>query len=119
MHVPVDEVTRRPEIGTATGSVDDDGAWVIEARLRVHQNESGWRGRPVVVFDAESGSGSRVKWSELEAVRNCAVDGEYLVIPASVRDVRFRGVTDPGSHPVPAMSSAVSVDFRNVEERGA
>jgi hypothetical protein len=119
MHVPVDEITRRPEIGNAAGSVDDDGAWVIEARLRVHQNESGWRGRPVVVFDAESGSGSRVKWSELEGVRNCAVDGDYLVIPAGARDVRFRGVTDPASHPVPAMSSAVSVDFRNVEERGA
>jgi RNA polymerase primary sigma factor len=99
--------------------VDDYGAWVIEARLRVHQNESGWRGRPVVVFDAESGSGSRVKWSELEGVTNCAVDGDYLVIPAGARDVRFRGVTDPASHPVPAISSAVSVDFRNVEEQAA
>jgi hypothetical protein len=119
MHIPADEKTRRPEIGRATGLVDDNGAWVIEARLRIHKNESGWRGRPVVVFDAESGSGNRVSWAELEGTRNCTVDGDYLVIPAGPRDVRFRGVTDPVSHPVPALSSAISVDFRNVEEQGA
>jgi hypothetical protein len=71
------------------------------------------------VFDAESGSGSRVKWAELEGTRNCTVADDYLVIPAGARDVRFRGVTDPASHPVPALSSAISVDLRNVEERGA
>jgi len=119
MHVPAEEKTRRPEIGHATGAVDENGAWVVEARLRIHKNDSGWRGRPVVVFDAESGSGSRVKWANLEGTKNCTVDDDYLVIPAGARDVRFRGATDPGSHPVPAMSSAISMDLRNVEEPGA
>ncbi|MDP9280023.1 MAG: hypothetical protein M3P00_11450 [Gemmatimonadota bacterium] len=119
MTVPTDPKPQRPEIAAASGRVDGDGAWVVEGRLRVHSNDTGWRGRPVVVFDAETGSGSRVKWSTLEGVKNCAADGDHLVIPALVKDVRFRGVTDPASHPVPAAASAISLDFRDAEVSNA
>ena len=119
MRVPADETVRRPEIGTATGVVNEDGAWIVEVRMRMHENVSGWTGRPVVVFDAETGSGNRVKWAALEGTKNCTAQGESLVINAKARDVRFRGTTDPASHPVPASSSAISLDFRNAEELSA
>ena len=41
MRVPADEKMRRPEIGNASGSVDEHGAWVVEARLRIHENDFG------------------------------------------------------------------------------
>lgn len=119
MRVPADEKVRRPEIGGADGEVNEDGAWVVEGRLRIHENESGWRGRPVVVFDAETGAGRRVKWASLEGTKNCHADGDCLVIDPKAREARFKGVTDATSHPVPASVSAISLDFRNAEATDA
>jgi hypothetical protein len=74
----------------------------------------------VVVFDAETGGGSRVKWSELEGTKDCTVeDHDHLVIPPGVKDARFRGTTNPGSHPVPASASAITVDFRDAQMTSA
>ena len=88
MQVPVDEKTRRPEIGNATGSVDETAPGSSRRRFRIHENESGWRGRPVVVFDAESG---RRKSGQVGRTRRG-------------RGTAWRRVTTSSSVPVPAMS---------------
>jgi hypothetical protein len=107
------EPPKQPRIVDPIGSVDRTGAWVVEATVRVKAAPGKvWRGRPVAIFNAETGTGQLVKWSNLEAVKGCKIEGDYVVIPAMVREARFRGTTDPTDHPVPAADSTLSVDFR-------
>ena len=113
------EDPKRPRITSARGEVDASGRWVVEATVTVHPTPGArWRGRPLVIFDAETGGGSRVEWAELEAVKNCSIDDAHLIVSAGKRQAAFRGVTDPTSHPVPAAEAAITVDFRSAERIG-
>jgi hypothetical protein len=103
----------------AEGEVRDDGSWLVTARVQVHDTSSAWSGRPTVVFGAETGGGSRVRWSTLEAVKNCRVDGGAVQIDRGVKQATFKGSTDPASHPVPAGSSAISVELRDAHQMNA
>jgi len=114
------EDNNRPRVTRASGHVDDDGSWNITATLTVKPNSQvAWKGRPVALFNGETGGGIRVDWEEVVPERNCRLDGDRLVIDAGKRQAQFRGRTRIDSHPVPAWEAAVSVDFRAVEKLDA
>jgi hypothetical protein len=71
---------------------------------------------PAVYFLAETGTGTPVRWKSLKAEKGCEVRGSSLLIPPDTREVRFSGVTDPDSHPIPAADSCVLVDIKKVVE---
>jgi RNA polymerase primary sigma factor len=113
---PPTEVPERPRVAAASGAVDTEGRWVVEAALRVKPDKGPWRLAPVLVFSAETGPGRTVKWQRLEALSGCRLeDDDRLLIPQGTREARFRGVSDPNSHPVPAVESSVLIDVRKVE----
>src|SRR5262249_32092687 len=70
----------RPRIShPVSGKVDADGRWEIEATVTVQPDKSvTWKGRPVVIFNGESGGGTRVEWETLDAVKNCTVENGRL-----------------------------------------
>lgn len=107
---------RSPRLIVDSASVKDDGAWHVEATIRVPNPEPRIVGRPFVRFQGETGSGAKVRWRSLEAVKDCSVESGTIVVAEGKRTARFRGVTDPSSHPVPSRSAAVSVEFSAVRE---
>jgi RNA polymerase primary sigma factor len=105
---------RAPRIVVQSQSVADDGSWHIEGAVRLRGDLSrGTAGRPEVVFMGESGGRARVKWSSLEALGEgmSVRDGNTVVIPPNMRTGKFRGVTDPDSHPTPARETVATVRF--------
>jgi transcriptional regulator with XRE-family HTH domain len=108
--------TTRPRITKGDGKVDDQGRWEVTATVTVKPEPNvTWSGRPVVLFTAETGGGTKVGWEQLEAVNNCEVDDGRLVISTGKRQARFRGVTDATTHPVPAGQAVIGLDFRGAE----
>ncbi len=118
---PPAPVERRPRVRTASGLPGPDGSWPIEAVISLpvpkHKRLKEWRLTPVVRFAAYSGSGAVVQWRTLEAVSNCRLEDGQLVAAAGTRTLRFRGVTDPGTHPVKADFAKAIVDIRIQEGR--
>ena len=105
----------RPRVVEQAGSVDSTGRWRVTARIRLKPRRTPVRLTPAVYFQAETGAGLAVEWESLEARSpGCVADGGSLVLPADTREVRFSGVTDPASHPVPASESCVVVDVKRV-----
>ena len=111
----------RPRIADAKASVDAEGRWTVEAKIRNRPREHRWRVRPVVVFSAETGPGTPVPWAEFEAFGGAEVarhDGtanRSVAIPTGVREVLFRGVAAPDHYPVPARRSSIELDLRRIE----
>jgi RNA polymerase primary sigma factor len=105
---------RAPRIVVRGQSVADDGSWHIEGAVRLRGDLSrGTAGRPEVIFLGESVSRARVKWRSLEAVGegvSVREDGTVVISP-NVRTGKFRGVTDPESHPTPAGETVATVRF--------
>ncbi len=105
----------RPRVVEQAGSVDSTGRWRVTARIRLKPRRTPVRLTPAVYFQAETGAGLAVEWESLEARSpGCVADGASLVLPADTREVRFSGVTDPTSHPVPASESCVVVDVKRI-----
>ena len=69
---------------------------------------------PRRVFFGRNGRGEPVAWESLKAEKNCEVSGLSLIVPPDTREVRFSGVTDPSSHPIPAADSCVAVDIKKL-----
>jgi transcriptional regulator with XRE-family HTH domain len=114
---PITVARERPRVVEQHGIVDGDGRkarWNVEARIRLKSSERETVITPAVVFVAETGGGTTVRWDRLEPISNCTVDGQDLRIPPRRREISFRGVTDPASHPVPAHDSSIIVDIRKV-----
>jgi len=105
---------RAPRMIVDSAQIDGNGAWLIEATIRIPKPDKRVVGRPVVLFDGETGTGSRVRWAELEPVKDCTVEDGTIVVAEGKRTARFRGETDPGSHPVPVSNASVSIDFKAV-----
>jgi RNA polymerase primary sigma factor len=117
---PITATRERPRIVEQQGSVDAEGRWNVEARIRLKSADRETIVTPAVLFVAETGGGQPVRWERLEAVNDCAVDGNTLRIPPRRREAVFRGMTNPASHPVPASDSSVVVDIRKVvQSKGA
>lgn len=106
---------RAPRIVVQSRSVGDDGAWHIEGAVRLRGDLSrGTAGRPEMVFLGESASRAKVKWRSLEVVgdgMSVREDGTFVIAP-NVRTGKFRGETDPKSHPTaPANETVATVQF--------
>lgn len=89
-----------------------DGGWLIEGVVWL-PNKQKWRIMPALFFAAETGRGTKVEM-RLEAISGCSVDGDYLSIPSTSQEAKFRGRTDPEFHPVDAKDAAVEVILQNV-----
>jgi transcriptional regulator with XRE-family HTH domain len=110
---------RAPRIVVRTQSIDDDGAWRVEAAVRLRGDlRHGLVGRPQLVFLGESGGRSRVRWRELEPVGTGIAVGNdgLLVISPQTRTAKFRGVTDPDTHPAPASQATATLLFQPIRE---
>jgi transcriptional regulator with XRE-family HTH domain len=107
------EPERRPSIRRIEPRLDSAGAWSVEVTVSLPPDGL-WQLKPVVVFEAESGGGMTVRWSDLQPVDKCRVDEESnRVIPdEGARILKFRGVTDPASHPVSARYARAEVELR-------
>ena len=101
--------------------MDEAGRWAIGARIRLQPASTPTRLTPAVYFLGESGDGVAVAWAELEpATPGCVAEDGGLLLPAGTREVRFTGVTEPRSHPIPGAASCVHVEvkkFTPVRER--
>jgi len=106
-----------PVIDDIDGSVDESGAWVLSVRIAVPQQDDACRlvAVPHIGVD-RADSGARVRWRELTAMENCAVDGDVVVVAPGVRSAAFTGITDVDSHPVAPGMASVSVSLRKAEE---
>jgi transcriptional regulator with XRE-family HTH domain len=109
-----EETAKRPRVKTLEGSPNAAGAWDVRVTVTLPPRKRSWQFIPVLKFGTETGSGIPVRWAELEEIDNCEVDGRRIKVPANVRTIEFRGVSDPTSHPVAAKRSTVLVDFRAV-----
>ncbi len=110
---------RAPRVVVRSQSVDDEGAWHVEAAVRLPGDlRRRVTGRPQLVFLGESGGRSRVRWRQLEPVGSgiTVSDQGVLVISPQTRTARFRGVTDPKTHPAPAAQSTATLLFQPVRE---
>ena len=96
-----------------SGSVTEAGRWAVTARIRLRPASTPTRLIPVVVFLGESGPGVAVAWEALIPLTpGCLAEGGGMRLPAGIREVRFTGVTDPRSHPVPAAASCIAVEVK-------
>lgn len=100
-----------------SAQLNSAGEWEVRGMVRPRSHERGHRVKPVLLFDAETGGGHRVKWKTLEGTKDCSADDdrEWLVIPAQTREARFRAVSDVESHPLPAADAAILIELRQVE----
>jgi len=98
------------------GEVDGEGRWRVSARVRLKARKTWQVLTPAVYFLAESGTGTPVSWESLRAEKGCEVKGLSLLVPPDTREIRFAGLTDPKSHPIPAEDSCAIVDIRKVTE---
>jgi RNA polymerase primary sigma factor len=109
--------TERPRVVEQTGDVDGEGheaRWRVSARVRMKARRTTTKLTPAVYFLAETGAGTAVRWALLKAEKNCEAHGESLIVPPDTREVRFSGVTDPASHPIPAADSCIVVDIKKL-----
>jgi transcriptional regulator with XRE-family HTH domain len=113
------EPAARPErsrVIEQRGDVDGEGRWRVSARVRLKARKTWQRLTPAVYFLAETGSGTPVSWESLRAEKGCDVSGLTLLVPPDTREIRFAGLTDPKSHPIPAGNSCAVVDIRKLTE---
>jgi transcriptional regulator with XRE-family HTH domain len=108
---------RAPRIVVQSHSIREDGAWELEGVVRLRGDLSRTVvGRAQLVFLGESGSRSRVRWSTLEAVKNCSVEDGALVIAPHTRSATFKCASDPTSHPAPSRDAVVTILFQPARE---
>jgi len=115
------EPTQRPRvIAPVKGAPRSDGAWEItEVTVQLPPQSKAWAFDPVLRFGGETGGGIQVKWAEVQAIVGCTVENGRIKVPAGVRKARWRGVTDPASHPVAAADAVAQIDIRRVIEEDA
>ena len=107
----------QPRVTVLKSFVNPEKRWYVKAKIRLRPRKSAQRISPAVYFLAESGGGTPVPWLCLTtATKDCAADGQVLVVAAGVREVHFEGVTDEDKHPVPAADSCVTVDIKKSVE---
>jgi RNA polymerase primary sigma factor len=101
----------KPRVTALSGSVDAEGAWNVEATVRLPQRPAAarWQFAPKLRFATDSGAAVGVKWETLEGVDRCSVDGGIVVSDPKARTLRFRGTTAPESQPVDAEKAAVTL----------
>lgn len=106
----------QPRVVSQHGRPDDANRWSVRATVRLKPRKTKLRLTPAVYFLAETGKGKPVEWLTLEAEKGCELDGLHLIVPPNTREIRFSGITDPSSHPIPAADSCVMVDIKKTLE---
>ncbi len=106
----------QPRVVEQRGEVDAEGRWRVSARIRLKARKVSQQLVPAVYFLGETGAGTPVAWESLKAEKGCETEGLSLLIPPETREIRFAGVTDPKSHPIPAGDSCVVVDIKRLAE---
>ncbi len=106
--------SEQPRVVRQEGRPDAENRWNVRATVRLKPRKTSLKLTPAVYFLAETGNGKPVDWLSLEAEKGCEVQGFHLIVPPDTREVRFTGITDPKSHPIPAADSCVVVDVKKV-----
>jgi transcriptional regulator with XRE-family HTH domain len=100
-----------PTVKSATGEVDEAGAWRIRVEIKLPEREDPWVLRPLLRFSTRSGPKPEARWAVLIAESNCEVSGDVLVCGAHERSAVFTGVSDAASHPVAGRLAIAEVDL--------
>ncbi|TKK85798.1 helix-turn-helix transcriptional regulator [Herbidospora galbida] len=107
-----------PTVKSATGDVDETGAWRIRVEIKLPERDDPWVLRPVLRFATRSGPKPEGRWAELVAESNCDVNGDILSCAPRERSAVFTGVSDVASHPVAGRMTIVEVDLIRAKEGG-
>ena len=111
---------KRPVILRAIRHDIEDGRWRIEGELHVNDRSRGWRVRPRIAIDGESGGSMPLAWRELEVVKvsrgeaHKEGDDRIIIAPGTSR-VEFRGTSVEDALGVPADECRLKLDL-HVEE---
>ncbi|MFI7125720.1 helix-turn-helix domain-containing protein [Nonomuraea sp. NPDC050153] len=113
---PLPRTKGYPTVKSATGEVDENGAWRIRVEIRLPEREDAWVLRPLLRFATRSGPKPEARWSELSAESNCEVSGDVLLCVARERSAVFTGVSDVASHPVAGQLAIAEVDLAQAKD---
>jgi RNA polymerase primary sigma factor len=108
---PLPRTKGYPTVKSATGEVDESGAWRIRVEIKLPEREDPWVLRPLLRFATRSGPKPEARWAELHAESNCEMNGEVLLCTARERSAVFIGVSDVASHPVAGRMAIAEVDL--------
>lgn len=106
----------KPKIDIKEASLTGE-AWDIVGELRMRPDFT-WRVTPSVTFVGEKGGGRSVRNRKLEAVSNCRVDGDSVVLERGTRKARIRIVTDEATHPISSLDAAIELKLRHIQKIG-
>ncbi|GII52667.1 hypothetical protein Pth03_10560 [Planotetraspora thailandica] len=109
--IPLPRTKGYPTVKSATGQVDQKGAWRIRVEIKLPEREDPWVLRPLLRFATRSGPKPEARWAELSAESNCEVSGDVLLFAARERSAVFTGVSDVASHPVAGQMAIAEVDL--------
>jgi len=93
--------------------VKEDGSWEVHVRIKLPDDRT-WHASPVLQFSSESGSGESVIWN-ITPINGCFIEGGSVISKLNSREMYFVGNSDPASHPIAAVDSAVNVFFSNLQ----
>lgn len=105
-----------PTVHSVEGWVDEHSAWRVRVTVKFPEREDPWVLAPVVRFTGRDGGGIPVAWAELAPEQNCELTQGGNLLFRSGRRGAFSGVTDVGTHPVPAQLSRIEVDVPRAKE---
>lgn len=94
-------------------ALDTQHRWVVHGEI-IPPDRRSWRVLPTLKFNLEGGGGQRVRWLELVALEGCELRDGALVVNAGARRAKFRGVSDPATHPIAATEVTVTVGLEGV-----
>lgn len=100
-----------PTVKSATGEVNEDGAWQIRVEIKLPERHDPWVLRPLLRFATRSGPKPEAHWAKLTAESHCEVVGNILCCTPGARTAVFTGVSDVSSHPVAGRMALVEVDL--------
>ncbi|MER5646029.1 helix-turn-helix transcriptional regulator [Streptosporangium sp. NPDC002524] len=109
--IPLPRTKGYPTVKSATGEVDENGAWRIRVEIKLPEREDPWVLRPLLRFATRSGPKPEARWAELAAESNCEVSGDVLLCGARERSAIFTGVSNVTSHPVAGRMAIAEVDL--------
>ncbi|MFD5113792.1 helix-turn-helix domain-containing protein [Streptomyces sp. NPDC058391] len=101
-----------PTILDVDAFIDTDGAWQVEAEVKLPVRQDPWVMSPVARFDVRSGGRPSVAWAKVIAGENCRFVDGALHFKAGARTASFTATTDVSTHPVRAAHAGLIVDLQ-------
>lgn len=103
-----------PTIRSATGQVDEHGAWHVRIEIKLPPRDDPWILRPLLRFATRSGPRPEAEWARIDPEWNCETANGDLMCTPGARSAVFVGVSDVTSHPVNAKLTMAEVDLVRV-----